>query len=124
MRGPGLALFFWVLPACEDREDCDNALDVVCSCDSHPCEAKNPPAIVRALRRCDEDDVRPDNQEGNVHLCIQGAGSDFCAVLDGVIRKDQSLCSANCELYSAACTVDLSEACYDYQFSSCDVGVQ
>ena len=115
-----LVLAVGAASACE-REDCDRALEVVCSCDSRPCEANPPPPIVQALRRCDSEDVRPDNQEGNVHLCIQSAGRSFCAVLDGLATQSQMLCEADCRLHEASCTVDLEQACQEFQYGQCDL---
>ena len=73
------------------------------------------------MRRCDEEDVRPDDLPHNVHICIANAGSDFCAVLDGVSDPGPALCEADCNFLETACIRALERACVDYQFNTCDV---
>lgn len=104
--------------ACDDRQSCDQALAVVCACDSHPCEMDPPPDVVRALRRCDESDARPSSATGDITVCIQDKGRDFCGVLDGVVTTSQSICSADCD---ASCTSDLTTACHQMQYATCDL---
>jgi hypothetical protein len=101
-----------------DRPQCDDALDVICSCPSRPCDRANPPAIVKAMRRCHEDDVRPDDYEGNVHICIADEGRAFCKVLDGMVRDDGSLCDASC---AHACSPSMTRSCERYHYQQCDL---
>ena|SRR5258708_1279259 len=106
--------------AAEDRRDCDRALGVICGCSSRPCDQANPPPIVIAMRRCDGDDVRPDTQENNVHLCIKDSGPNFCRVLDGLATKDGSACKADCGI-DFTCTLSVEQECRSYQYASCDI---
>ena len=104
-----------------DRKDCDNALRVVCACSSHPCELDPPPDIVAALRRCDESDVRPSDESGDIPLCITDEARDkFCAVLDGVLIGSPAVCDVACD-YNSSCTKALESACHDLQYNTCDL---
>ena len=102
----------------DDQFECDRTLDVICACASRPCDRKDPPEIVTAMRRCNKADVRPDNYDGNVHLCIQDSGQAFCDVIDGMLRGDGSLCRASCH---KACSPPLVRECQSYQHNSCDL---
>jgi len=106
----------WLLT--DEQYECDRTLEVICACDSRPCDREKPPEIVTAMRRCNEADVRPDNYDGNVHLCIQDSGKGFCAVIDGMLRDDGSLCGAAC---SNACSPPLVRECQSYQHNRCDL---
>jgi hypothetical protein len=118
-------LFAWIalcaLGCLSERKDCDHALDVICACSSRPCDRSPPPSIVTALRRCDDDDVRPSDQDGNVHLCVQMVGSAICGVLDGLAANDGSICKASCELDTATCSVPLEQECQRAQYETCDI---
>jgi hypothetical protein len=100
-----------------DRDECDEALDRICGCATRPCELGNPPPIVAAMRRCDPSDVRPDDYEGNIHICISEEAG-FCAVLDGLSRNDDSICTATCR---TACSPQLVASCERRQYEGCDV---
>jgi hypothetical protein len=102
-----------------DREQCDDALEIMCACSTKPCDSEDPPAIVRAMQRCDEDDIRPSNQQNNVHICIAEAGQAFCGVLDG-LSVPTLWCEADCS-YNTTCKDELYDECTDYQFRRCDV---
>src|SRR5688500_16880798 len=110
-----LLLLLLLAAACEDREDCDKALALVCACPSRPCEREEEVPVVRARRRCDESDIRPDNEGINVHLCIQNAPAEFCELLDGVLAEDDRLCDVRCNSQGATCRSDLKHACERYQ---------
>jgi hypothetical protein len=104
----------------EDRRDCDDALDILCACASRPCNQPRPPQIVTALQRCNSEDVRPSDQEGNVHLCVKDVGHAICDILDGLAAKDGSLCQSSCDL-ERTCFVPLERECQRYQYETCDV---
>jgi len=101
-----------------DRPECDDALKVICSCASRPCDQANPPDIVRAMRRCSGDDVRPG--EMNVHICINEQGAQFCRILDGLAFKNGTLCNVTCD-WETACTDEIEAQCHDYQYNSCSI---
>jgi len=119
----GVALGF-MLDACDlpkgDSEHCDDALEVLCNCASRPCEAENPPPLVLAMMRCDEHDVRPSDQENNVHICVAEGGDAICGAIDGLSDPGPQLCEADCS-YNTTCTDEIYEACTDYQFRACDI---
>jgi hypothetical protein len=107
-------------PACE-REDCDRALAVVCACTSRPCDRPDPPAFVTALRRCDENDVRPGNDDDNFHLCIQEVGPRFCDLIDGLATDDPGVCELSCTRRTSSCLMSIKRQCNQFQYERCDL---
>lgn len=104
----------------QDRADCDDALKIICGCASRPCDRPEPPEIVVALRRCGESDVRPRDQQNNVHLCVQGLGKNFCGAIDALVAKDDSVCSVPCDL-EHTCSASLERDCEHAQYETCDL---
>ena len=101
-----------------DEAECKSALDVICACSSRPCDRADPPDIVTAMRRCNKQDVRPRGTGSNVHLCIQEEGQSFCAVLDGLLAEDDTLCAATC---GNACSEPMRKECESRQFYECSL---
>jgi hypothetical protein len=98
----------------DDDEACDAALAVVCSCATVDCASKDAPQVVEKLRRCERDEI-----EVAYHLphCIESAGEDYCAVIDGLTQSDRSICGVACN-FDAAC--DMQNACETRQYHDCE----
>jgi len=113
---PVAALVLVFFSSCDRPEECDNALDVVCSCESIDCSDDTADEVVRAFRDCDDDVF--ERFSFNWGVCVDEAGPQYCQILDGLRSSSSEVCSASC--VSHAC--DLRDQCHSFQFEMCDTG--
>jgi hypothetical protein len=99
-----------------NSDDCRDALEVVCSCESIDCADDTSVDAVLQLREC----IRADEPAPNgLAPCVEESGNRYCAVADGLAVEDGQVCEVSCAVRDAC---DLAAVCTDYQYHRCDIG--
>jgi hypothetical protein len=103
------------IQAAEERDDCDQALEITRGCNTAGSANDPTPATIEMLQRCDHDDVYAPGY--SISHCIMRSRS-YCTVARALASSDESLCRVACD-ERALC--DLVDDCHRFQYANCDV---